>query len=90
MATFVHWWVRVYKDAKIKDILCLLGYNKSNNNLSKYFQPECCHKCLLPIKKSPVDDVPQPQSVVPVVEVGDILHTSLCDVLRQAEGAVGH
>lgn len=45
---------------------------------------------MLPIKRSPVDDVPELQSVVPVVEIGQILHASLCDVLWQAEGAVGH
>lgn len=42
------------------------------------------------IKRSPVDDLPQLQPVVPVVEVGHFFHTSLRDVLWQAQGAVGH
>ena len=36
----------------------------------------------------PVDDAPQPQCIISVMKVGDGLHSSCCNVFRQAEGAV--
>lgn len=47
----------------------------------------------LPLKTSstsPVNYVPQFETVVPVVEVGDKLKPSVGDVVWWAEGAVGH
>lgn len=79
----------------LKDIAFIfLRYDKNNDNLSEYggkntfsliwnaiISKECCQRFLLLTETSPVDDVPELQSVIPVVEVGHILHTSLHNVL---------
>lgn len=38
----------------------------------------------------PINDVPQSEAIISVVEVGDRLHSSCSDVFWQTEGAVGH
>ena len=38
----------------------------------------------------PVDDIPKPESIIPVVEVRHILQSTLSNVLWYTEGAVGH
>lgn len=40
--------------------------------------------------KAPVEDLPEFEAIISVVEVGNGLQASCTDVLRQAEGAVGH
>ena len=37
----------------------------------------------------PLDDIPELESIIPVVEVGHSLQATLSDVLWYAEGAVG-
>ena len=38
----------------------------------------------------PADDIPKPESIIPVVEVWHILQSTLSNVIWYTEGAVGH